>query len=193
MINLGDLPFASGVPDTVSRGLSQAELLYSAGQMSHAIDRMAVAITAALQDQNPVLLSLIPGGLYLTGQLMGRLVLPLQIGYVDIDSGLESHDGTPASWRNSSHPELGGRNVLLVADDLSCASTLQTLQDWLQAQNVASAQYAVMVDKAAAASSHGSSLADFVGVIGPDRPIFGCGADFCGYGRNLPALYAIAR
>jgi hypoxanthine phosphoribosyltransferase len=193
VINLGDLPFASGVPDAVSRGFSQAQQLYSPERISQAIDRMAVAITVAVQDQNPVLLSVVPGGLYLTGQLMGRLVMPLQIGYVDIDSGLESHDGTPAGWRNSSHPELRGRNVVLVADILNCASTLQALRDWLLAQNVASSRYAVMVDQPAANLSNASATADFIGVVGPDRPIFGCGADFCGYGRNLPALYAIAR
>ena len=58
-MNLGDLPYASGVPDEVSRGFSQAEQLYSPARMSQAIDRMAIGITVALQDQNPVLLSLL--------------------------------------------------------------------------------------------------------------------------------------
>ena len=74
-MSLGDLPFADDVPAAVSRGFSQADLVYSSMQMSQAIDRMAVAITATLQDQNPVLLTVLPGGLYLTGQLMGRLVM----------------------------------------------------------------------------------------------------------------------
>ena len=79
-MDLGLLPFANGVPDEVSRGFSKAELLHSADEVSSAIDRMAVAITATLQDQNPVVLSVLQGGLYLTGQLMARLVMPLQPG-----------------------------------------------------------------------------------------------------------------
>ena len=192
-MNLGDLPFASGVPDEVSRGFSQAQQLYSPVQVSQAIDRMAVQITADLQDQNPVLLSLVPGGFFLTGQLMGRLVMPMQIGYLDIGGSAESQHEPQASWRNSSHPELRGRNVLLVGDVLNCASTLQALRDWLLTQEVASSHYAVMVEHPAADSSNRSAVADFVGVEAPNRRIFGCGTDFCGYGRNLPALYAIAR
>ncbi|HBF62803.1 MAG TPA: hypothetical protein DDW59_05170 [Gammaproteobacteria bacterium] len=192
-MNLGDLPFASGVPDEVSRGFSQAQQLYSPVQVSQAIDRMAVQITADLQDQNPVLLSLVPGGFFLTGQLMGRLVMPMQIGYVDIDSGLDRQQGGVANWRNSAHPELHGRNVLLVADVLTCASMVQALRDWLLVHKVASSRFAVMVDQPVADSSDDNTLADFIGVVGADRPIFGCGADFRGYGRNLPALYAIPR
>ena len=193
MMNLGDLPYASGVPDEVSRGFSQAEQLYSPARMSQAIDRMAIGITVALQDQNPVLLSLLPGGLFLTGQLMARLVMPMQIGYLDIGGSAESRHEPQASWRNSSHPELRGRNVLLVGDVLNCASALQALRDWLLTQEVASSHYAVMVEQPAADSFNHSTVADFVGVEAPDRPIFGCGTDFFGYGRNLPALYAIAR
>ena len=190
-MSLGDLPFADDVPAAVSRGFSEADLVYSSMQMSQAIDRMAVAITATLQDQNPVLLTVLPGGLYLTGQLMGRLVMPMQIGYFDVDSGLVSEQGGDAGLRSSSHPELFGRNVLLVADTLNCATVLKTLLDVLQAQKVASLHCAVMVEKVDTASSKNGSSADFVGVIGPNRTMFGCGLDFCGYGRNLPGLYAI--
>jgi hypoxanthine phosphoribosyltransferase len=44
---------------------------------------------------------------------------------------------------------------------------------------------------------HGESLpaqrptVDFVGLTCPDRFLFGCGMDIHGYGRNLPALYAL--
>ena len=189
-MNLSDLPYADDVPDLVSRGFSQAELLYSSAQITQAIDRLAVVITASLQDKNPVLLSVLPGGLYLSGQLMGRLIMPLQIGYVDIDSGLKDRRGAQLDWHNSNFPELTGRNVLLVADVLTRGSTVQTWLDWLKMQGVESARCAVMVEIDAAASSEAGSAADFVGVLAPERALFGCGLDFCGYGRNLPELYA---
>jgi len=190
-MNLSDLPYADDVPDLVSRGLSQAELLYSSAQITQAIDRLAVAITASLQDQNPVLLSVLPGGMYLSGQLMGRMVMPLEIGYVDIDSGLKDRRGAQLDWHNSNFPELTGRNVLLVADVLTRGSTLQTWLNWLQMQDVESLRCAVMVEIDAAASSAAGTAADFVGVLAPKRALFGCGLDFCGYGRNLPELYAV--
>jgi hypoxanthine phosphoribosyltransferase len=33
--------------------------------------------------------------------------------------------------------------------------------------------------------------ADFVGLHVPDRYVFGCGMDVCGYWRNLPSIHAL--
>lgn len=190
-MDLRALPFAHGVPGEVSRGFSQAEQLHSAEDVAQAIDRMAVAITATLQDQNPILLSVLQGGLYLTGQLMSRLVMPLQQGYVHVGRYAHAQAGGDLAWHGSAHPDLTGRNVLLVDDVLDHGVTLQKLLHWLGEQNVTRAYTAVMVEK------HGESLpaqrptVDFVGLTCPDRFLFGCGMDIHGYGRNLPALYAL--
>ena len=190
-MDLGLLPFANGVPDEVSRGFSKAELLYSAYEVSSAIDRMAVAITATLQDQNPVVLSVLQGGLYLTGQLMARLVMPLQQGYVHVGRYADAQQGGELHWHGSAHPNLRGRTVLLVDDVLDHGVTLQKLLDWLDEQKVARAYSAVVVAKEGELMPADRPAADFVGLIGPDRFLFGCGMDVQGYGRNLPAMYAL--
>ena len=190
-MNLDSLPFADSVPKEVSRGFSQAELLHSADEVTRAIDRMAVAITATLQDQNPVVLSVLQGGLYLTGQLMARLVMPLQQGYVHVGRYADAQEGGELHWHGSAHPDLRGRNVLLVDDVLDHGVTLRRLLDWLGEQEVAQAYSAVVVEKQGDLLPSGRPEPDFVGLICPDRFLFGCGMDFHGYGRNLPGLYAL--
>lgn len=188
-MDLGLLPFANGVPDAVSRAFSQAEQLHTQADIAHAIDRMAVAITATLQDQNPVVLSVLQGGLYLTGQLMARVVMPLQQGYVHVDRYIQEQQRGELLWHGSAYPSLAGRCVLLVDDVLDRGVTLQKLLDWLHEQDVSRAYTAVMAKKTCDGPAR--PRVDFVAVECPNRLLFGCGMDFEGYGRNLPSVYAL--
>src|SRR3569833_2574615 len=60
--------------------LAHAERLYSKQDIEAAYDRMAAAITARLADSNPLVLSVMVGGLTPAGQLLPRLEFPLQMG-----------------------------------------------------------------------------------------------------------------
>jgi len=62
--------------------LSEADLLVGESEVSTAIARMADEITEQLQDANPVLLCVMNGGLIFTGQLLTRLVFPLEVDYL---------------------------------------------------------------------------------------------------------------
>lgn len=188
-MDLGLLPFARGVPDAVSRAFSQAEQLHTQVATAHAIDRMAVAITATLQDQNPVVLSVLQGGLYLTGQLMARVVMPLQQGYVHVGRYTNEQQEGELHWYGGAYPSLAGRCVLLVGDVLDRGVTLQKLLDWLHEQDVSCTYTAVMAKKNSDCLVR--PPVDFVGVECPNRVLFGCGMDFEGYGRNLPSLYGL--
>src|SRR3569833_2597025 len=62
--------------------LAHAERLYSKQDIEAAYDRMAAAITARLADSNPLVLSVMVGGLIPAGQLLPRLEFPLQMDYL---------------------------------------------------------------------------------------------------------------
>ena len=82
---LADLLAKADFPIDVSRSLQGARVLVSPSDMSAAIDRMAVGLTAELQEQCPVILGVLPGGSYLLGALMQRMVFPLQIAHCGFD------------------------------------------------------------------------------------------------------------
>ena len=76
--DLKDLPFADSVPPSVRRVFTQAELSHEANEVEGAVDRVAVRITVDLQDQNPLLVNVLPAGFVFAGMLLRRLIFPLQ-------------------------------------------------------------------------------------------------------------------
>jgi hypoxanthine phosphoribosyltransferase len=50
---------------------------------------------------------------------------------------------------------------------------------------------AVLVDKQHHRKARPGMRADFTGLDVEDRYLFGCGLDYKGYWRNLPAIYAL--
>lgn len=169
---------------------SGAREVYSAAEIDHAVDRMAVRITVAMQDMNPVLIAVMHGGLVCAGMLMRRLAFPLQQGYVHVGRYGDATRGGELSWRAQDCPPLEGRHVLLADDILDQGQTLAELLRWTREQGAASVRACVLVDKQIAETSARPEV-DFVALEAPDEFLVGCGMDFKGYGRNLPGLYAL--
>ena len=77
-----------------------------------------------------------------------------------------------------------------ISDILDQGITLQALIDFCALRNPASVSSLVLVDKQCQRAV--DIEADLVGIRAPDRYLFGCGMDYKGYWRNLPAIYAVA-
>ena len=187
MNGLADIEIVAGMPQGVGHAFAKADIVYTKEQVAAAIDRMAVAITVALQDQNPIILSIMQGGLYLTGQLMQRMVFPLQQGYVDVSRSPDTEQGGDLIWRGAEHPPLQNRSVLLIDDFLGEGITLANAKKWALEAGAGKVAIAVLADKNIA---HVEIKADYLGLNCPDKLLFGCGMDIQGYGRNLPSIYA---
>ncbi|HLF96702.1 MAG TPA: phosphoribosyltransferase family protein, partial [Methylococcaceae bacterium] len=56
-----------------------AERLYSPQEVERAIDRMAADITARLNSSNPLVLTVLNGGVIFAGHLLSRLDFPLEL------------------------------------------------------------------------------------------------------------------
>ena len=63
----------SALPDAVYRLLHNAREIVDAEQIQAALDRFAVALTAHLQDKNPLVIALLPDSAVMLGTLMHRL------------------------------------------------------------------------------------------------------------------------
>jgi len=171
------------------RAYQQADCLISEQQIQQALDNMAREITGQLADSNPLALCVMNGGLITAGQLLPRCLFPLQIDYIHATRYANTTTGGELKWFAEPKSPLEGRTVLIIDDIHDVGATLKAIVDHCKAQGAKAVYSAVLVNK-----RHDRKVAmqaDFVGVEVEDRYIFGCGMDYQGYLRNLPAIYAI--
>ncbi len=169
--------------------LAQADCLHSADAVEAAIDRIAQELTAALADAEPVVMCVMTGGLFFSGQLLGRLAFPVHLDYVHASRYQNNTAGTELSWQAQPKLDLTGRTVLLLDDILDEGITLLAIKERCLALGAKAVLTAVLVEKSL---PHAKPMqADFVGLTVTNRYVFGCGMDAYGWWRNLPAIYAL--
>ena len=190
MNDLIEIELPRGVPAGVGHAFANAKVVYNKKQVASAVDRMAVAITIAQQDQNPIIVSVMQGGLYLTGQLMQRMVFPSQQGYVHVGRNRDLEQNGELIWQGAQHPHLQGRTVLLIDGALAEGNTLARLKKWALESGAVRVAIAVLANKSCNTTD---IQADYFGLNCPNSHLFGCGMDVQGYGRNLTSIYELPK
>jgi hypoxanthine phosphoribosyltransferase len=175
----------------IERILAEAERIFAPEELTQALDRMAAAITARLAGENPLVLCLLNGGLIVTGHLLTRLTFPLEVGYLHATRYGRETRGSQLEWLVRPAQELTGRTVLLVDDILDEGATLNAVSDYCRQGGAREVLTAVLVDKQHNRKVIPGLTGDFVGLVSPDRFLFGWGMDYQGYWRNAPAIYAV--
>ena len=170
---------------------AEADCLLSEAQITAALDDMARKMTADLADKNPILCCVMNGGLYLTGQLMSRLQFPLEVDYIHATRYRETTRGDELEWRARAQKDFRGRVLVVIDDILDEGITLAAILKYFRAEGAAEVFSAVLVDKVHTRKFVQSVPADYCGLTVEDRYVFGCGMDYKGYWRNLPAIYAV--
>ena len=97
--------------DEANRVFAEADLLAGEAEVLAAIERLAAEMTARLAGSRPVLLCVMNGALIFAGQLLTKLVFPLEVEYVhgefrgnSGDSLLNSCQLFPAQYKDSIQP-----------------------------------------------------------------------------------------
>jgi len=163
----------------------------SATAIQATFDRLASRIAGAVRDANPVLLTIMQGGAFAAVELARRFDFPCEFDYVHLSRYGEALTGGALTWRVRPDPRLQDRTVLVIDDILDQGVTLTALLDELRALGVARVLTAVLVVKELRSPQERPSV-DFAGMRVGDSYVFGCGMDYKGYWRGLPALYAVA-
>lgn len=173
----------------IERVRAEADCLYDHAEVEAAYDAMAAAISHRLRGHNPLLLSVLVGGIMPTAALMARLDFPLQVDYLHASRYRERTRGGELEWLKAPG-QLRDRSVLVVDDILDEGHTLQAIRQRCLEAGAGEVLTAVLVDKQVSRDT-GLKSADFTGLRITDRYVFGCGMDYKGYLRNLPAIYAV--
>lgn len=176
--------------DWVQDVLRDSDLLYSPDQVERALNRMADSITSTLRETNPLILTVMIGGLIPAGKLVTRLSFPLELDYVHVTRYRRGTRGGELQWRVRPTITLKDRVVLLIDDILDEGITLGAIINSCRQEGARAVYSAVLVEK-----RHDRKPilqhADFSGLQVEDRYVFGCGMDYRGYLRNLPAIHAV--
>lgn len=167
----------------------QAELIYSRAQVDAALAQMAQRITQDLAHTNPIILCVMTGALVPAGLLLPLLDFPLRLDYVHASRYRERTYGTDLQWKKSHEYDVSGQTVLLVDDILDEGLTLAALIQALKDKGAAQVRSAVLVEKQL--DQPKPCQADYVGLLAPNRYLFGCGMDYQGYWRNADGIYAL--
>ncbi len=168
----------------------RAELLVCGAEMEQVLDRLAVAITAALADKDPLVLCVMKGAVIAVGRLLPRLAFPLGLEYVHATRYRDETRGGSLDWLYRPAAAVRDRHLLVVDDILDEGITLDAIARACRDDGAASVQTAVLVEKERERAC--PFAADFVGVRLPNRYLYGYGLDYKGYFRNADGVYAVA-
>jgi hypoxanthine phosphoribosyltransferase len=129
------------------------------------------------------------GAVVFAGQLLPKLVFPLDFDYVQASRYGDAIRGGQIMWKVPPPANVKGRVVLVLDDILDEGITLAEIRRCVMELGAAECYSAVFVNKLIGRSK--PVQADFVGLEVPDRYVFGFGMDVRGAWRNLPAIYAL--
>ncbi|OUD14031.1 hypoxanthine-guanine phosphoribosyltransferase [Thioflexithrix psekupsensis] len=175
--------------------LTEADCLHSLDTVIAAIDHIAEQIdrrmqTELLRDKPLVCLSVMLGGLIFTGHLLPKLKTPLIIDYIHATRYQGETQGADLKWLKYPSVNLQGETVLIIDDILDEGLTLKSLVDYCEQQGAKQVFTAVLVEKQLP-MRRGLPQADFVGLLVPNRYVFGFGMDYHEHLRSAAGIFAV--
>ena len=173
-----------------SRVLEAADLVWSEAEVDAAYTRLAHGISEVLSASGPLVIPVMMGGMVPASRIVSQLRFPLEIDYVHATRYRGDVRGRTLEWIAHPSSDFKGRSVLIVDDILDEGITLAAIIAHCRELGAREIYCAVLVDKRIG-RPRALARADFTGLEVDDRYVFGCGMDYQGYFRNLPAIYAL--
>ena len=167
--------------------------MHTEDQVEIALKKMARVIHDDLQDEDPLVLCVLIGGIVLTGKLLTLIDFPLQVDYVHAIRYRDNTFGSQLKWVVKPRTSLKGRTILVVDDILDHGITLAGIVDHCYSEGAEVVKTAVLVEKQVKRPPNAIEKADYTGVTVEDRYIFGYGMDYKGYLRNVPGIFSVSK
>ena len=169
----------------------QAQQLYSQDAVDQAIQSLAKQLSPRFEQEFPLLMCVMNGGLYLTGQLMRYWEFPMTIDYVHATRYRLSTLGRDVLWKAYPQNSLKDRHVIIVDDIFDQGYTLQDVRNYCMKQGARKCTSLFLIRK-----SHDRKRADIeadhVALECDDLYVYGSGMDFHSHFRNLPGVFGIS-
>ena len=170
--------------------LDNADLVWNETDVDAAYARLARQISHVLAASTPLVIPVMMGGMVPASRIVSQLAFPVEIDYVHATRYRGDVRGRTLEWIAHPSSDFKGRSVLVVDDILDEGITLAAIISHCRELGAREVYCAVLVDKQIG-RPRVVARADFTGLEVDDRYVFGCGMDYRGYFRNLPAIYAL--
>ena len=175
--------------------LKKADLIYSHTQIQAALKKQAEGINQHLNaitnnNEAPVFLPVMNGGLIYAGQLLPLINIPVQVDYIHATRYRNSTRGYDLEWKVYPQHSLENKVVVVLDDIFDEGHTLAAIVEYCKQQGASEVLSSVLVTKQHERSEVDLKV-DFSALEVPDRYVFGYGMDYKGYLRNADGIYAI--
>ena len=177
------------MPVNPSQYLHQAEIVLSEQAVNQAICVIADKLNQDYADELPIVLCVMSGAVFFTGQLLPKLRFPFEFDYVQATRYHGGTEGKSLKWIVMPKENINNRKVLILDDILDEGITLEVIVSQCRQIGASEVKVAVLVEKNLSKSK--PIQANYVGLEVPNRYVFGCGMDVYGWWRNMPAIYAL--
>lgn len=165
-------------------------LVFSNAEINRALEKLADKLNRQLENDTPVVLCVMQGGLVFSGHLIPRLQCMLEIDYIHATRYDNKTSGGALAWKAYPVTSLAKRTVLILDDILDEGQTLQSIIQYCESQGASKIISAVLVRK-----NHDrcvdEKLTDNIALNVEDRYVFGFGMDYDGKYRQLDSIYAL--
>ncbi|MCP4186248.1 MAG: hypoxanthine-guanine phosphoribosyltransferase [Gammaproteobacteria bacterium] len=169
-----------------------ADLLFGADVVERSIAELAARVAADCENDFPLVICVMNGGLYLTGQLLRYWEFPLTVDYVHATRYRLATLGKDVLWKSYPQNEIRDRHVLIIDDIFDQGYTLEEVRAYCNKHGAKSCQSIFLIRK-----THDHRKADinpdYVGLECGDCYVYGAGMDLNGYFRNLSSIYYIEK
>jgi len=166
-------------------------VLFEQHEIDQGIALLADKVAENVKDQFPLILCVMNGGLYFTGQLMRHWQFPLTLDYVHATRYRLSTLGSDVVWKAYPQNEIKERHVIIIDDIFDQGFTLLDIKNYCLKHGAKSVISCFLIRK-----SHDRNKAkieaDYAALECGDLYIYGNGMDLKSHFRNLKDIYALA-
>jgi len=159
-------------------------VLISRDEIERRVRELAVEISADYAGRDPILISLLKGGIVFLADLMRHITIPHEIDFIKVSS---YRSGTSRSQSieilDDLHCDVRDRDVIVIEGIVDTGHTVALLKRLLSDRSVGSMRVCALLDKPS--SREIAVPVDYVGFTVPDCFVVGYGLDFKERFRNL--------
>ena len=169
--------------------LSRSQIIYTYEEIVSAIDLLAEKLNRKFKNKKVLILPVLTGVIPFVGMLLTKLNFETEVSYLYV-SRYQNNVGTnQIKIIHKPSPEsVFNQEVLVIDDILDEGVTLKLINEQLITMKPKSITNVVLFEKQLDIKKEIS--AHYVGLVVPDKYVYGFGLDFNGAGRNMPDLYA---